>query len=288
MNCGQCVTVCPCNALMENDMLGQAGYMTDQKPGLLRSMIELTKKAETGYGPLFAISDSEAAMREETIEKTKTVCTYCGVGCSFDVWTKGREILRVLPHEDSQANHISTCVKGKFAWDYVNSEDRLLKPLVRKEGYFQEVEWEEAIELVSKKFSEIKNEYGKDALGFISSSKCTNEESYLMQKLSRQVIGTNNVDNCSRYCQSPATQGLFRTVGYGGDSGSIEDLEKANMVITIGTNTAEAHPVIASRIKRAHKLLGQKLYVFDIRKHEMADRADKFYQPTPGTDLVWL
>src|SRR5699024_3349272 len=156
------------------------------------------------------------------------------------------------------------------------------------EGYFQEVEWEEAIELVSKKFSEIKNEYGKDALGFISSSKCTNEESYLMQKLSRQVIGTNNVDNCSRYCQSPATQGLFRTVGYGGDSGSIEDLEKANMVITIGTNTAEAHPVIASRIKRAHKLLGQKLYVFDIRKHEMADRADKFYQPTPGTDLVWL
>ncbi|QYG32440.1 formate dehydrogenase subunit alpha [Mammaliicoccus sciuri] len=288
VNCGQCVTVCPCNALMENNMLGNAGYMTDQEPGLLRSMIELTKKAETGYGPLFAISDSEAAMREDVIKKTKTVCTYCGVGCSFDVWTKDREILRVLPHEDSPANHISTCVKGKFAWDYVNSEDRLTKPLVRKEGYFQEVEWDEALRVISTRFSQIKNQYGKDALAFISSSKCTNEESYLMQKLARQVIGTHNVDNCSRYCQSPATQGLFRTVGYGGDSGSIEDLEKAKMVITIGTNTAEAHPVIASRIKRAHKLLGQKLYVFDIRKHEMAERADKFYQPNPGTDLVWL
>ncbi|MCY1028962.1 molybdopterin-dependent oxidoreductase, partial [Mammaliicoccus sciuri] len=283
VNCGQCVTVCPCNALMENNMLGNAGYMTDQEPGLLRSMIELTKKAETGYGPLFAISDSEAAMREDVIKKTKTVCTYCGVGCSFDVWTKDREILRVLPHEDSPANHISTCVKGKFAWDYVNSEDRLTKPLVRKEGYFQEVEWDEALRVISTRFSQIKNQYGKDALAFISSSKCTNEESYLMQKLARQVIGTHNVDNCSRYCQSPATQGLFRTVGYGGDSGSIEDLEKAKMVITIGTNTAEAHPVIASRIKRAHKLLGQKLYVFDIRKHEMAERADKFYQPNPGT-----
>ncbi|RTX85755.1 molybdopterin oxidoreductase family protein, partial [Mammaliicoccus vitulinus] len=288
VNCGQCVTVCPCNALMENNMLGKAGYMTNQEPGLLRSMIELTKKAETGYGPLFAISDSEAAMREETIEKTKTVCTYCGVGCSFDVWTKDREILRVLPHEDSPANHISTCVKGKFAWDYVNSEERLQKPLVRKDGYFQEVEWDEALSVISNRFSEIKNQYGKDALAFISSSKCTNEESYLMQKLSRQVIGTHNVDNCSRYCQAPATQGLFRTVGYGGDSGSIEDLEKAEMVITIGTNTAEAHPVIASKIKRAHKLLGQKLYVFDIRKHEMAERADKFYKPNPGTDLVWL
>lgn len=132
----------------------------------------------------------------------------------------------MLPHEDSPKNHISTCVKGKFAWDYVNSEDRLTKPLVRKEGYFQEVEWDEALRVISTRFSQIKNQYGKDALAFISSSKCTNEESYLMQKLARQVIGTHNVDNCSRYCQSPATQGLFRTVGYGGDSGSIEDLEK--------------------------------------------------------------
>src|SRR5699024_1520006 len=104
----------------------------------------------------------------------------------------------------------------------------------------------------------------------------------------RQVIGTNNVDNCSRYCQSPATKGLFRTVGHGGDSGSIDDIAEADLVITIGSNTAESHPVLASRIKRSQKLFGQKLYVFDLRKHEMGDRADRFFSPKSGTDLVWL
>ena len=109
-----------------------------------------------------------------------------------------------------------------------------------------------------------------------------------MQKLARQVIGTNNVDNCSRYCQAPATKGLFRTVGHGGDSGSSDDLMHSDMVVLVGTNTAEAHPVIASKIKRGHKLYGNKLVVFDIRRHEMAERADYFYQPKPGTDLAWM
>ena len=288
VGCGQCATVCPCNAMLEVNMEGNAGYMTDLEPGSLAAMIDLTKKAEPGYGPLFAVSDSEAAMREERIEKTKTVCTYCGVGCSFDVWTKDREVLKVQPQHESPANKISSCVKGKFGWDYVDSDERLTKPLVRKNGQFEEVEWEEALAVVAENFNKVKGTHGSDGLAFISSSKATNEESYLMQKLARQVIGTNNVDNCSRYCQAPATKGLFRTVGHGGDSGSIEDLEIADMVVLIGTNTAEAHPVIASRIKRGHKLYNNGLNVFDIRKHEMAERADNFYQPKPGTDLVWL
>ncbi|MCD8785001.1 formate dehydrogenase subunit alpha [Staphylococcus gallinarum] len=288
VGCGQCATVCPCNAMLEVNMEGNAGYMTDLEPGSLAAMIDLTKKAEPGYGPLFAVSDSEAAMREERIEKTKTVCTYCGVGCSFDVWTKDREVLKVQPQHESPANKISSCVKGKFGWDYVDSDERLTKPLVRKNGQFEEVEWEEALQVVSDNFTKVKDKLGPDGLAFISSSKATNEESYLMQKLARQVIGTNNVDNCSRYCQAPATKGLFRTVGHGGDSGSIDDLEIADMVVLIGTNTAEAHPVIASRIKRGHKLYQNTLNVFDIRKHEMAERADNFYQPKPGTDLVWL
>ncbi|HCY8611673.1 TPA: formate dehydrogenase subunit alpha [Staphylococcus aureus] len=204
VSCGQCATVCPCNAMMEVNMEGNAGYMTDTEPGSLAAMIDLTK------------------------------------------------------------------------------------PLVRKNGEFHEVEWDEALNVIADNFTSIKEKHGPDALSFISSSKATNEESYLMQKLARQVIGTNNVDNCSRYCQAPATKGLFRTVGHGGDSGSIEDLEKAAMSVLIGTNTAEAHPVIASRMKRAQKLFGQKIHVFDIRKHEMAERADRFYQPKPGTDLAWL
>ena len=288
VSCGQCVIVCPCNALMENDMLGEAGFMTDQEPGMLRSMIELTKRVETTNGPLFAISDTEAAMREERIKKTKTVCTYCGVGCSFDVWTKDRKVLRVEPQHHSPANGISTCVKGKFGWDYVNSDERLTRPLIRKGDQFEEVHWDTALQYIAERFNEIKERDGSDALGFIASSKGTNEESYLMQKFARQIIGTNNIDNCSRYCQTPATQGLFRTVGHGGDSGSIEDLGKAEMVIIVGSNTAEAHPVIASKIKRSHKLNGQKLFVFDLRKHEMAARADRFYSPKSGTDLVWL
>lgn len=288
VNCGQCVTVCPCNALMEKSMLGEAGFLTNIQQGTLRSMIDLTKEVETGYKTLMTVSDTEALLRKERIKKTKTVCTYCGVGCSFNIWTKGRNILKVEPTPESPANGISTCVKGKFGWDYVNSNERLTKPLIREGDYFKEVEWDEAIQYVAKRFQEIKEKHGADALGFIASSKATNEESYLLQKFARQVIGTNNVDNCSRYCQSPATIGLFRTVGYGGDAGSFSDIASSDLVIIIGANTGESHPVLASKIKRAQKLHGQKLLVFDLRKHEMAERADMFVRPKPGTDLVWL
>jgi formate dehydrogenase major subunit len=289
VSCGHCVTVCPCNALMEKSMLGHAGFLTSIRKSALSGMIDVVKgvEPETGYGAILQVSEAEEAMREHRIRKTKTVCTYCGVGCSFDVWTKDRHILKIAP-EHGPANGISTCVKGKFGWGHINSEDRLTTPLIREEGKFRQATWDEALDFVTRKLSEIKTKIGPDAIAFISSSKCTNEESYLMQKLARAVIGTNNVDNCSRYCQAPATAGLFRTVGYGGDSGSITDLEQADLVIIIGSNTAESHPVIATRIKSAHKLNGQKLIVSDLRENEMARRADIYIHPKPGTDLVWL
>ena len=270
-------------------MLGEAGYMSGLPKPILNGMIDVIKGIEpdTGYGMILNVSEAESAMRESRTRRTKTVCTYCSVGCTFDVWTKDRHILKVEPSE-GLANGISTCVKGKFGWDFVNSPDRLTKPLIRQGDTFREATWEEALALVAQRFAEIKAKDGPDALAFISSSKCTNEESYLMQKLARAVIGTNNMDNCSRYCQAPATTGLFRTVGLGGDSGSIRDIENAGLVLIIGSNTAEAHPVLATRVKQAHKLRGQKLVVADLRKHEMAERADLFFQPKPGTDLVWL
>ncbi|MEH7544966.1 molybdopterin-dependent oxidoreductase, partial [Neobacillus vireti] len=288
VSCGHCSTVCPCNAMMEKVMLGEAGYLTGVEKGTLRSMIELTKGVETGYGSILTVSDMESAMREARVKRTKTVCTFCGVGCSFDVWTKGRQILKVEPNVEAPANGISTCVKGKFGWDFVNSKERLTKPLIREGDSFREAEWDEALDLIAKRFLEIRSQYGPQSMGFITSSKCTNEESYLMQKLARQVMGTNNVDNCSRYCQTPATVGLHRTVGYGGDAGSIKDIAKAGLVIIVGSNTAEAHPVLATRVKRAHKLHGQKLIVADLREHEMAARADLFIHPNAGSDLVWL
>ncbi|WP_100011797.1 formate dehydrogenase subunit alpha [Lentibacillus sediminis] len=288
VNCGHCSTVCPCNAMMEVGMEGEAGFLTGLAESSMRPMINITKEIETGYDQLMTVSDVEASMREHRIEKTKTVCTYCGVGCSFDVWTKDRQVLKVEPQQEAPANGVSTCIKGKFGWDFVNSEERLTKPLIRDGEGFREAEWEEAYGLIARKFTEKMEKNGPDSLAFVSSSKCTNEESYLMQKLGRSVVGTNNIDNCSRYCQSPATMGLWRTVGYGGDSGSITDIAKAELVIITGSNTAESHPVLATRVKRAQKLHGQKVIVADLRKHEMADRADLFIQPSGGSDLVWI
>ena len=289
VSCGHCISVCPCNALMEKSMLGHAGLFTALSKPALDGMIEMVKGVEpdTGFGPILKLSEAEAAARESRIRRTKTVCTYCGVGCSFDIWTKDREVLKVAPSE-GPANGISTCVKGKFGWDFVNSADRLTQPLIREGKRYRAASWDEALNLVARRMTEIKAQSGPDSLAFISSSKCTNEESYLMQKLARAVIGTNNMDNCSRYCQSPATVGLWRTVGYGGDSGSIKDIENASLVVIIGSNTAENHPVLATRVKRAHKLRGQKLIVSDLRENEMARRADLFLRPRPGTDLVWL
>jgi formate dehydrogenase major subunit len=289
VSCGHCISVCPCNALMEKSMLGHAGFFTALPKPALSGMIDVVKgvEPETGYGAILKLSEAESHMRDLRIRRTKTVCTYCGVGCSFNIWTKDRHILKVQPL-DGPTNGVSTCIKGKFGWDFVNSPDRLTKPLIREDGKFREASWDEALDLVARKFAEIKAKNGPDSLAFVSSSKCTNEESYLMQKLSRAVIGTNNMDNCSRYCQAPATQGLFRTVGIGGDSGSIRDIENAGLVLIIGSNTAESHPVLATRVKRAHKLRNQKLIVADLREHEMAKRADLFFRPKPGTDMVWL
>jgi formate dehydrogenase major subunit len=289
VSCGHCVSVCPCNALMEKSMLGHAGYFTGWPKKALNQMIEVVKKIEpdTGYRPIMRLSEIEAAMREVRVKKTKTVCTYCAVGCTFDVWTKDREILKVEPSE-GPVNSISTCVKGKFGWDFTNSVDRLRKPLIREGDRFREADWKEALEHIGSRLRAIKVTNGPDSIGFIASSKCTNEESYLMQKLARTAIGTNNVDNCSRYCQTPATQGLFRTVGYGGDSGSISDMALATLLVIIGSNTADSHPVLAARLKRAHKLHGQKWIVADLLRHEMAQRADIFLHPKPSTDLVWL
>jgi formate dehydrogenase major subunit len=289
VSCGHCVNVCPCNALMEKSMLGHAGYLTNLPHDVLDEMIDVVKAIEPpiGYGPILALSDIESEMRHARVKRTKTVCTYCAVGCSFEVWTRDRHILKIEPTH-GPANGISTCIKGKFAWGHINSDDRLVSPLLRKGDTFVEISWDEALDLIQQKFTAAKEQFGPDSLAFIASSKCTNEESYVMQKLARAVVGTNNVDNCARYCQNPATMGLQRTVGYGGDSGSIADIERAGLVLIVGANPAENHPVLATRVKRSHKFGRQRLIVADLRKHEMAERADIFIRPNPSTDAVWL
>ena len=289
VHCGHCVTVCPCNALMENTMQPDAGPFTAMPQSLKRPLIDIVKTLENTIGapPVTALSKMDMRWRQAEIKRTKTVCTYCGVGCAFEMWTRDRHILKVQPVLEAPVNGISTCIKGKFGWDFVNSGQRLTTALIREDGRFREAGWDEALDFVAKRLLEIRDRHGPDSIGFIGSSKASNEEAYLTQKIARLIIGTNNVDNSSRYCQNPATMGLFRTVGYGGDAGSIADIEKADLVVLVGTNTAENHPVIASRIKAGHKLRGQKLLVVDVRKHEMAERADLFLRPRPSSDLAW-
>ncbi|WP_428943700.1 formate dehydrogenase subunit alpha [Pantoea sp. FN060301] len=289
VSCGHCVTVCPCNALLEKTMQPDAGPLTAMPADLKRPLIDFVKTLENSIGaePITGISVMDMAMRQHEIKKTKTVCTYCGVGCSFEMWTRDRHILKVQPVADAPANGISTCVKGKFGWDFVNSPKRLTTPLIRENGRFRPASWDEALDLVATRLRGISEQHGGDSIGFIGSSKASNEEAYLTQKIARLIFGTNNVDNSSRYCQNPATEGLFRTVGYGGDAGSIEDLQKAALIVIVGSNISENHPVIASRIKHAHKYQGQKLLVVDPRRHEMAERADRYLRIKPGSDLVW-
>jgi formate dehydrogenase major subunit len=291
VSCGACSSVCPVNALMEKSIIGEAGYFTRLEPDIRDKMITLVKDLEPsigGFRPIMQFSDIEAMTRSSFIKKTKTVCTYCGVGCSFDVWTKGRKILKIQPNVESPANGMASCIKGKFGWDFINSSERLTQPLMRDGDHFREATWEEVIPLIGEKLSEIKKNFGPDSIGIIGDCTGTNEEAYLAQKLARQVIGTHNVDNCARYCQAPATTGLFRTVGIGGDAGSMEDIFTSDLVITVGSNTAESHPVLAGKIKRAQKLNGQKLIVMDVRAHQMAERANLFIKPRSGTDLIVL
>ena len=289
VSCGHCVTVCPCNALLEKTMQPDAGPFTAMPEDLKRPLIDAIKTVERTIGapPITGVSVMDMHWRQPEIRRTKTVCTYCGVGCSFEMWTRDRHILKVQPVVDAPVNGISTCIKGKFAWDFVNDPQRLTMPLIREGDRFREASWDEALDLVARRLLEIRDRHGPDSLGFIGSSKASNEEAYLTQKIARLIIGTNSVDNSSRYCQNPATQGLFRTVGYGGDAGTLADLEQAQLVILVGSNLAENHPVFASKLKAAQKHRGQRLLVVDPRRHEMAERADLFLRIRPGTDLVW-
>ena len=168
VSCGHCITVCPCNALMEKGMVGHTGYLTALPPAVLDNMIDAVKGIEpsTGYPSILALSEMEAEMRHQRVKRTKTVCAYCGVGCSFDIWTRDRHILKIEP-EHGPANGISTCVKGKFGWDYVNSPDRLRKPLKRVGETFVEIEWDEAIAMVRDRFTETKAQHGPDAIGLL-------------------------------------------------------------------------------------------------------------------------
>jgi formate dehydrogenase major subunit len=249
-------------------------------------------------GVLFDIADGVAKLRSRDIETTETTCGYCAVGCRFEVHSKDDEITAVRPTDPDHApaNDFSTCVKGKFGYEFVGSDDRLTSPLVRDPSAgpdtpgpdgFREVDWDEAIERVADGLRDIRDEHGPHALSAFASSKCTNEEDYLLQKFARTVLETPNVDNCARLCHSSTVAALLQTVGYGAMSNSIDDVANTDCYLITGSNTTESHPVLATRIKRNVRD-GATLHVYDPRKTGIAEHADQYTRTRPGYDIAWL
>jgi formate dehydrogenase major subunit len=222
-----------------------------------------------------------------------TTCAYCGVGCSFKAEMRGDTVVRMVPWKDGKANHGHSCVKGRFAWGYATHRDRILKPMVRAKitDPWREVSWEEAIGHVASEFRRIQAESGKDSIGVITSSRCTDEETYLVQKLARQVFGNNNTDTCARVCHSPTGYGLSTTFGTSAGTQNFDSVEQADVIVVIGANPTDGHPVFASRMK-ARLREGAQLIVVDPRRIDLVRmphvQAAHHLALRPGTNVAVL
>ncbi|HEU0217846.1 MAG TPA: formate dehydrogenase subunit alpha, partial [Stellaceae bacterium] len=253
VSCGACVQACPTATLMEKSVI-------------------------------------EVGQPEHSVV---TTCAYCGVGCSFKAEMKGDQVVRMVPYKDGKANHGHSCVKGRFAWGYANHRDRILKPMVQEKitDPWREASWDEAIGRVASEFKRIQAQHGKGAIGGITSSRCTNEETFLVQKLVRAVFGNNNVDTCARVCHSPTGYGLSRTFGTSAGTQDFDSVEDADVIIVIGANPTDAHPVFASRMKKRLRQ-GAKLIVIDPRRTDLVRSphiaAEHHLPLLPGTNVAML
>jgi len=251
VSCGACVQACPTATLME------------------KSVIELGQAEHSVI----------------------TTCAYCGVGCSFKAEMKGTEVARMVPYKDGKANHGHSCVKGRFAWGYATHKDRITKPMIRASisDPWRIVTWEEAIAHTASEFRRIQAKYGKDSIGGITSSRCTNEETYLVQKLIRAAFGNNNVDTCARVCHSPTGYGLKTTLGTSAGTQDFDSVLEADVILVIGANPTDAHPVFASRMKKRLRE-GAKLIVIDPREIDLVHtphvQAQYHLQLRPGTNVA--
>ncbi len=253
VSCGACVQVCPTATLMEKSVI-------------------------------------EHGQPEHSVI---TTCAYCGVGCSFKAEMKGNQLVRMVPYRDGQANHGHSCVKGRFAFGYATHPDRVLKPLIRDKtsDVWREVEWDEAIAFTANRFETIQAEYGRKSIGGITSSRCTNEEVWVVQKLIRAGFKNNNVDTCARVCHSPTGYGLKQTLGTSAGTQHFDSVREADVIVVIGANLTEAHPVFASQMKRRLRE-GARLIVIDPRGIDLVRsphvEARHHLQLLPGTNVAMI
>lgn len=247
--------------------------------------------------PTGALMPKHRLVPEREIE---TVCPYCGVGCSIGLGVRAGKIVRVRGNEKSPVNRGELCVKGRFGLDFVNHRDRLVRPLIRREEApkgqrlnagiqaFREADWDEALSRVAQRLADTLNRHGPDVIGLLSSAKCTNEDNYVFQKFSRAVLGTNNVDHCARLCHASTVAAALAAFGDGAMSNSIADIDHAEVMLVIGSNTTECHPIIGHRIQRAIRNHGAKLIVADPREIELSEKAEVHLAHFPGTDVALL
>jgi formate dehydrogenase major subunit len=222
--------------------------------------------------------------------KVVTTCAYCGVGCSFQAEMKGDQVVRMTPYKDGQANHGHSCVKGRFAWGYASHRDRVLGPMIRDsvDEPWREVSWDEAIRYTAERFKAIQEQHGRKSIGGITSSRCTNEEVFVVQKLVRAAMGNNNVDTCARVCHSPTGYGLKQTLGTSAGTQPFDSVMDADVIMVIGANPTEGHPVFASQMKRRLRE-GAQLIVVDPRRIGLVKsphiRAEHHLALLPGTNV---
>jgi formate dehydrogenase alpha subunit len=237
----------------------------------------------------------------QATHEVKTICPYCGVGCSIYLGIRGNEIVGVRGDKESPVNNGGLCVKGRFGFDFISHPDRLTSPLIRKEGWskdveingnfkdaFREASWDEALTLVAENLSRIREEHGADSLGVLSSAKFTNEENYLVQKFARAVLGTNNVDHCARLCHASTVAAAAAAFGDGAMSNSIADFAKADVLLVIGSNTTECHPIIGRIVRQGVKAGKTSLIVADPRAIQLSELATVHLRHRPGTDVALL
>jgi formate dehydrogenase alpha subunit len=289
--CGRCVLAC--GELQFDSAIDYAGrgFKAHIATAFHRPLLESTCEACgrcIGVCPVGALTERArlGAGREWELEATSTICPYCGVGCTVDLHTKKGRLVKATTHSQDTVNRGNLCVKGKFGLYYLDHPERLATPLVRRDGKLEPASWEEALSLVARRLAEIKAQHGPGALGGLSSAKCTNEENYLFQRFVRAALGTNNVDHCARLCHASTVTGLAKAFGSGAMTNPIGELRFAEVLLVTGSNTTEAHPVIALEIKAAVKKNGAALIVADPREIDLVRYARVWLRQRSGTDVA--
>ena len=303
IQCNRCVRACA--EVQGRFVLGLAGRGRDRQIVAGTGTTMLDARCEScgacvAYCPTGALDNKMSVGLGKPDKIVTTTCGYCGVGCRFDMHIKGGEIIRVVSNPNAPVNAMELCVKGRYGYDFVHHPDRLKMPRVRRyllegtprpegRGDWVETDWETALDLVAEKLVRIKRESGADAIGLLSSAKCTNEENYLAQKFARQVIGTHNVDHCARLCHASTVAGLAMCYGSGAMSNTFDDLcSDAKAMLIIGSNTTQQHPVFGARIRQAVLKRGVKLVVADPRRIDITEFAALHVQQRPGTDVALI